>query len=167
MEGEACRMFLWRLCLQGPMQPDPSSFLWWTGDDSAVWMCYVLCISSFTGALVLLPPFGCGEESCFECGGLTISSRPCFHFLGINAPDQGGCILCQLSVSFSEQPPCCALSWRHQLTCPPAAQEGSLFSTPPPACVICRLTIHNGHSDRCEVLLRCGFDLHFSNSLPH
>ena len=37
-------------------------------------------------------------------------------------------------------------------------QEGSLFSTPSPAFVICGL-ISDGHSDRCEVVPHGSFDL--------
>ena len=39
-------------------------------------------------------------------------------------------------------------------------QEHSLFSTPPPAFIVCRL-FDDGHSDWCEVI-SCGFDSHFS-----
>ena len=37
---------------------------------------------------------------------------------------------------------------------------GSLFSTPSPAFVVCYL-FDNSHSDRCEVVSHCGFDLRF------
>ena len=40
-------------------------------------------------------------------------------------------------------------------------QEGSLFSTAPPARVICGL-INDGHSDWCVVVSHGSFDLHFS-----
>ena len=49
------------------------------------------------------------------------------------------------------------------LTFPPTVQEGSLFSTPPPALVICGL-INDGHSDWCGVVSRGSLDLHFSIS---
>ena len=42
------------------------------------------------------------------------------------------------------------------------AGEGSLFSTPPPAFIVCRF-FDDGHSNWCEVVPHCGFDLHFSN----
>jgi len=42
-------------------------------------------------------------------------------------------------------------------------QEGSLFSIPSPAFVICGL-INDGHSDWCEVVSHGSFDLHFSNN---
>ena len=46
---------------------------------------------------------------------------------------------------------------------PPTVKEGTLFSTPSPAFVICRL--NDGHSDCCEMVPHCSFDLHFSNNL--
>ena len=38
----------------------------------------------------------------------------------------------------------------------------SLFSISSPACIICRF-FDNGHSDWCEVISHCSFDLHFCN----
>ena len=46
---------------------------------------------------------------------------------------------------------------------PTNSAEGSLFSTPPPALVICRL-MNDGHPDWCEVVSHGSFDLHFSNN---
>ena len=37
------------------------------------------------------------------------------------------------------------------------------FSTPSPAFIVCRL-FDDGHSDQCEVISHCTFDLHFSNN---
>ena len=42
-------------------------------------------------------------------------------------------------------------------------REGSLFSTPSPAFVICRL-LNDGHSCWCEVVPHCSFNLHFFNN---
>ena len=42
-------------------------------------------------------------------------------------------------------------------------QEHSLFSTPTPPFIVCRL-FDDGHSDRYKVISHCSFDLHFSNS---
>ena len=42
----------------------------------------------------------------------------------------------------------------------PIVQEGSLFSTPSPAFVICGL-INDGHPDWCEVVPHGSFDLHY------
>jgi len=38
-----------------------------------------------------------------------------------------------------------------------------LFSTDSLAFIVCRL-FDDGHSDQCEVISHCGFDLHFSNN---
>ena len=42
-------------------------------------------------------------------------------------------------------------------------QEHSLFSTPSPAFIVCRL-FDDGHSDRCKMISHCSFDLHFSKN---
>ena len=46
---------------------------------------------------------------------------------------------------------------------PPTMQKHSLFSTPSPASIVCRI-FDGGHSDQCEVISHCSFDLHFSNN---
>ena len=48
--------------------------------------------------------------------------------------------------------------WLYQFTFPPTVQECSLFSTPSPAFIVCRL-FDDGHSDWCEVISYCSFDL--------
>ena len=53
--------------------------------------------------------------------------------------------------------------WLYQFTFPPTVQEGSLFSTPSPAFIVCRL-FDDGHSDWREVISHCSFDLHFSKN---
>ena len=40
---------------------------------------------------------------------------------------------------------------------------GSLFSTPSPAFIVCRL-LDSSYSDQREMVPHCGFDLHFSNN---
>ena len=42
-------------------------------------------------------------------------------------------------------------------------QEGSLSSTPSLAFIV-RKRFDGSHSDQCEVIFHCGFDLHFSNN---
>ena len=42
-------------------------------------------------------------------------------------------------------------------------QECSLFYTPSPAVIVCRL-FDDGHSDWCGVISHCSFDLHFPNN---
>ena len=43
------------------------------------------------------------------------------------------------------------------------SRRGCLFSTLSPAFIICRL-FDDSHSDCCEVVPHCSFDLHFSNA---
>ena len=45
----------------------------------------------------------------------------------------------------------------------PTVQEGSLFSTPSLEFIVSRFC-DDGHSDQCEVLSHCSFNLHFSNN---
>ena len=40
--------------------------------------------------------------------------------------------------SFFEEPPRCSPQWLHRFAFPPTVQEGSLFSTPSTAFIICR-----------------------------
>ena len=56
----------------------------------------------------------------------------------------------------------------HTYTFPPKMYEGSLFSTSLPTFIICVL-FDDGHSDRCEVISHCGFNLHslMINSVEH
>ena len=54
-------------------------------------------------------------------------------------------------------------SSKYQFTSPPMVQEHSLFSKPSPAFIVCRF-FDDGHSDWCEVIFHCSFDLHFSNN---
>ena len=46
---------------------------------------------------------------------------------------------------------------------PTNSAGGSLFSTSSPTFIVCILS-HDGHSDGCEVISHCSFDLHFSNN---
>ena len=45
----------------------------------------------------------------------------------------------------------------------PAELECSLFSTPSPAFIVCKL-FDDGHSDQCVVIPHYSFDLHFSKN---
>jgi len=50
------------------------------------------------------------------------------------------------------------------LVCIPTNRaKGSLFSAPSPAFIICRL-FNSSHSDWCEMVPYCGFNLHFSDN---
>ena len=54
----------------------------------------------------------------------------------------------------------CTSLHSHQLW---ECKEGSLFSTPSPAFIACRL-LDSSHSDWHEMVPHCGFDLHFSDN---
>ena len=54
------------------------------------------------------------------------------------------------------------LTFYIEFTFPQTVQESSLFSTPPPAFIVCRFFDY-GYSEQCEVISHCSFDLHFSN----
>ena len=65
----------------------------------------------------------------------------------------GGFIPC-----FFKESPYHLPQWLYQFTFPPTVQEGSLFSTPFPALIVCR-HFDDGHFDWSGVLPHCGFDL--------
>ena len=58
--------------------------------------------------------------------------------------------------SFLKEPPYCSPQWLYQYTFPPIIQEGSLFSTPSPAFIVCRY-FEDGHSVQCKVTPHCSF----------
>ena len=62
-----------------------------------------------------------------------------------------------------KETPYCSPQWLYQFIFPPKVQETSLFSTSSPAFIFCRL-FDDSHSDWCEVIPHCSFDLHFSNN---
>jgi len=63
---------------------------------------------------------------------------------------------------WSKEFPHCSLEWLYHFAFPPTVLEGSLFSTTSPA-FVCRF-FDDGHSDQCEMIHHCSFDLHFSNN---
>ena len=65
--------------------------------------------------------------------------------------------------SFLRESPYHLPEWLYQFTFPPTVLEGSLFSTTSPAFNVGRL-FDDGHSDWCEVISHCSFNLHFSNN---
>ena len=49
------------------------------------------------------------------------------------------------------------------ITFPPRMYKGFFFSTSSPTLIICRL-FDDSHSDQCEMVPHCGFDLHFADN---
>ena len=72
-------------------------------------------------------------------------------------------VVWQFYSQFFKESPLCSPQWLYQFAFPPTVEEGSLFSTPSPAFIVCRL-FDDGHSDMCERTPHCGFDLQFSNN---
>ena len=55
------------------------------------------------------------------------------------------------------------ISILYQVTFSPTVLEGSLFAISFPAFIVCSF-FGGGHSDWCEVLPHCSFDLHVSSN---
>ena len=72
-------------------------------------------------------------------------------------------VIWQFYFQFFKEFPHCSPQWLYQFAFPPTEQEYSLFSTPSPAFIVCRL-LDSSHSDQCEMVPHCGFDLHFSDN---
>ena len=87
--------------------------------------------------LRLFPCLGYCKQCCYEHRDACIFSN--YSFVWIHAQEWDCRIIWQLYFQFSEETPYCFSQWLHQFMFPPAVQEGSLFSTPSPAFVICRL----------------------------
>ena len=67
------------------------------------------------------------------------------------------------SIFSFEKPLYCFQQRLHQFIFPPTVYKGSLFSISSPMFVICVL-FDDSHSDKCEVISHCGFDLHFPDN---
>ena len=86
-----------------------------------------------------------------------------FGFLRVYAYEWDCWVIWWFYSQFFKESPYCLPQWLYQFTFPPIVQECSLFTTPSPAFIVCRL-FDDGHSDWCEVISHCSFDLHFSNN---
>ena len=85
-----------------------------------------------------------------------------YGFLRVYVQQWDCWVIWQFYFQFYKEPPYCSPQWLYLFTLPPTVQEGSLFSTPAPAFMFSRF-FDDGHSDRCEIISHCSFDLHFSN----
>ena len=106
---------------------------------------------------MLLPRPGYCKQCCYEHWS-ALSSFQTMFFSGY-VPSSG--IVWSYGSSifkfFMESP-----SWLYQVTLPKSSVGGLLFSTHFP--VFSCGFFDDGHSDWCEVIPHCGFDLHFSNN---
>ena len=101
------------------------------------------------------------KKCCYEHRAACISLN--YSFVLIYTQEWDCWLIWQLYFQFFEESPYCFPQWLHQFTFLPTVQEGSLFSIPSPAFIICRL-FNDGHSDQYEVVSHCSFDLYFSNN---
>ena len=62
---------------------------------------------------------------------------------------------------FFQELPDCFPQWLHQSTFPPAVNGGSFISNLSNTLFTC--VVDNSHSNWCEVVSHCSFDLHFPN----
>ena len=83
-----------------------------------------------------------------------------FFFLQVNTQQWNYWITAQLYFSFLEEPLYYSPQWLHQFAFPPTGHKGPFLSTSLPTLAISCL-FDNSHSDRCEVVSHCSFDLHF------
>ena len=86
-----------------------------------------------------------------------------FGFLRVNAQKWYCWVILWLYSQFFKESPYHLPQQLHKFTLPPVVQEGSLFSTPSPDFIICRV-FGDGHANWCEVISHCSFDLYFSDN---
>ena len=95
--------------------------------------------------------------------GLHVSFPIMFFFRGI-CPVMGLLHhMVVLFLVFKKKSLYCSPLWLYQFAFPPTVQEGSLLSTASPEFIVYRF-FDDGHSDHCEVIPYCNFDLRFSNN---
>ena len=82
-----------------------------------------------------------------------------FGFFKMYSQDWNCWVIRQFYFQFFEKRLHCFPQWLHQFTFPPTVFEGSLFSTSSPTFVI----RDDSHSNRCEMISHCGFDLRFTD----
>ena len=108
----------------------------------------------------LLPCLGYCKQCCYEHRGACIFLN--YSFVQIYAQWRDCWVIWQFYFQFFKETLYCFPEWFYQFTIPPTVQQGSLFSIPSPTFVI-YVFLNDGHSDWCEVVPHCGFDLHFFN----
>ena len=91
----------------------------------------------------------------FMASGLTFKSLIHFEFTLV-------CVVRRCLVLFFKASPYCFPQCMHQYASPAIGEKSSPFSTSSPALVVYWF-IDDGHSDWCEVISHCSFNLHFSD----
>ena len=109
----------------------------------------------------LLPCSSYCKQYCNEQWDMCVFFNP--GFLRVYAYKWDFQVLWWFSSQFLKESPYCLPQWLYQFTFPPTVQGCSLFSTLSPAFIVYRL-FDDGHSDRCDMIFHCCFDLHFSNN---
>ena len=109
----------------------------------------------------LLPCSSCCKQCCSEQWNTCVCFN--FGFLSVYAQEWDFWVIWWFYSQSFKRSPYCLPQWLYQVTFPPTVQECSLFSTPSAAFIVYTL-FDNGHSDWCEVISHCSFDLHFSNN---
>ena len=93
-----------------------------------------------------------------------------YDFLRVHAQEWHCQVIWQLYFQVFKEPPYYFPQCLYKFTFPPIfyipnshSQEDSLFSTSSPAFSVSRF-FHEGHSERCEMILHYSFGMHFSNN---
>ena len=108
----------------------------------------------------LLPCPSYCKECCSEHWGTCVFFN--FGFLMVYAQKWYRWVIWQFYYQFYKESPYCPPQCLYQFTFPPTVQDHSLFSTSSPA-LVCGFFDY-GHSDCCEVISHCSFDLHSSDN---
>ena len=150
-----------------------SFFVWLSSIPLCVCMCVCVCVCIYTHYIFFIHLSVDGQWGCFHILaivnnaamniGVHVSFQISVFVFFTYIPRNGIAGSHDSSIfSFFLETSILFSKWLRQFTFPPIVYKGSLFSTPSPAFVIC-IPFDDGHSDRCEVISHCGFDLHFSD----
>ena len=108
-------------------------------------------ICQWTSRLLPCPSYckQCCNEHCSTCVSFT------FDFLGLYAQQWDCWVIWHFYSQFFKESPHCSPQWLYQLHSHQPCEEGSFFSPPSPAFIVCRF-FDDGYSDWCQMIPRCG-----------